>query len=91
MGGKTYWFGSVEYSIPIIAKLRFAAFYDIGEVQREVFRYSFSDYNDNLGIGLRLNLPIGPLRIDYGVPITHDKYNSGAGQFQFGVGYSRDF
>ena len=91
VGGKTYWFGSVEYSIPIIAKLRFAAFYDIGEVQREIFRYNFSDYNDNLGIGLRLNLPIGPLRIDYGVPITHDKYNSGAGQFQFGVGYSRDF
>ena len=91
VGGKTYWFGSAEYSIPIIDKLRIAFFYDIGEVQREAYIYDFNQYNDNWGVGMRLNLPIGPLRIDYGVPITHDKYNNGSGRFQFGVGYSRQF
>ena len=30
------------------------------------------NYLDNWGIGLRLNLPIGPLKLDYGLPITHD-------------------
>lgn len=44
-----------------------------------------------LGLGLRLNLPIGPLRLDYGFPIHHDKYNSGSGKFQFGVGWERMF
>ena len=40
---------------------------------------------------LRLNLPIGPLRLDYGIPITHDKDNGSSGRFQFGVGYTREF
>jgi outer membrane protein insertion porin family len=40
---------------------------------------------------MRLALPIGPLRLDYGIPITHDKESSGAGKFQFSVGYKREF
>jgi outer membrane protein insertion porin family len=41
---------------------------------------------------LRLNIPhLGPLRLDYGVPIHHDPYNDSSGQFQFGVGYTREF
>jgi len=39
-----------------------------------------------------LNIPhLGPLRLDYGIPVTHDRYNSSSGQFQFGVGYTREF
>ena len=34
---------------------------------------------------------IGPLKLDYGIPITHDKNNGGSGRFQFGVGYNREF
>lgn len=91
IGGRTYWFASAEYSIPIIDRLRLAFFYDIGEVELKPYQYNVANYDDNVGIGLRLNLPIGPLRIDYGIPITHDKYNSGSGRFQFGVGYTRQF
>ncbi len=100
IGGDTYWFGSAEYSIPIIERLRFAVFYDAGMVYKDAysftpFRYSDGSttgiYSDNFGFGIRLNLPIGPLRLDYGIPITHDKYSGGGGKFQFGVGYTRDF
>ena len=96
IGGDTYWFGSVEYSVPIFEQdsgvgLRFALFYDIGEVDSGAFSYS-GDYLDNWGLGLRLVIPhLGPLRLDYGVPITTDKYNSSSGQFQFSVGYKRQF
>jgi outer membrane protein insertion porin family len=96
IGGDSYWFGSVEYSIPIIEQengigLRFALFYDIGEV--DAASYSFSgNYDDNVGVGIRLNIPhLGPLRLDYGIPITTDKYNGTDGHFQFGVGWSRPF
>lgn len=96
IGGRTYWTGTAEYSIPIIERLRFAMFYDIGMVYEDA--YSFSEknngtgfYNDNWGIGIRLNLPIGPLRLDYGIPITRDIRNNASGKFQFGVGYTRDF
>ncbi|HWC61869.1 MAG TPA: BamA/TamA family outer membrane protein, partial [Verrucomicrobiae bacterium] len=98
IGGDTYWFGSAEYSVPIIQSdkergvgMRFAVFYDIGNVMLNPYSYNFDKYLDNWGLGIRLNLPIGPLRLDYGIPITHDRFNSGSGQFQFGVGYTRQF
>ena len=91
VGGDTYWFGSAEYSIPIIERLRFALFYDVGQVSADPYDFSSQDYSDNWGLGLRLNLPIGPLRLDYGIPIHHDQYNGGSGKFQFGVGYTREF
>jgi outer membrane protein insertion porin family len=96
VGGDTYWFGSAEYSIPIFEQergvgVRFALFYDIGNVASQPYRWKFSEFNDNWGVGLRLNLPIGPLRLDYGIPIHHDQFNSGSGHFQFGVGYTREF
>jgi outer membrane protein insertion porin family len=96
IGGNTFWFGSAEYSIPIIKKenvggVRFAFFYDIGSVQSDAYDYEFSDFSDNWGVGLRLELPIGPLRLDYGIPIHHDDFSSGKGRFQFGVGWQRPF
>ncbi len=96
VGGNSYWFASAEYSIPIIQKekvggVRFAVFYDVGSVAADSYDLNVSDFSDNWGVGLRLNLPIGPLRLDYGVPIHHDRFNSGSGRFQFGVGYTREF
>jgi len=47
---------------------------------------TFYNLGSDVGIGLRLNLPIGPLRLDYGIPI--DKAGtSGGGKFNFNVGY----
>ncbi len=107
IGGKTYWFGSAEYSIPIMRRVRAAAFYDIGMVYQDAYSldsaYKFKNtvgttvhddsnfYNDNVGVGVRLQLPIGPLRLDYGFPITGDGRNDGSGRFQFGAGYNRQF
>jgi outer membrane protein insertion porin family len=89
IGGDSYWFGSAEYSIPVIERLRFAVFYDAGNVSALPYTYNFENLNDNWGVGIRLNLPIGPLRLDYGVPIHHDQFNGDSGRFQFGVGYTR--
>jgi outer membrane protein insertion porin family len=99
IGGDTYWIGSAEYSVPIIDRLRFALFYDIGNVYQRAYSFSHLDrhgndlglFSDNWGVGIRLNLPIGPLRLDYGIPITHDRFSSSSGKFQFTVGYTRDF
>jgi outer membrane protein insertion porin family len=98
LGGNTYYFASAEYSIPLIERLRLAVFYDIGMVFPKA--YSFSPgpagagdtgrFNDNVGIGLRLNLPLGPLRLDYGIPLNSDSVNESSGRFQFGVGYTRE-
>ena len=96
IGGDTFWFGSAEYSIPIFEQergvgVRFALFYDVGSVGASPYNLNFSEFSDNWGLGLRLNLPIGPLRLDYGIPIHHDQYSSSSGKFQFGVGWERPF
>jgi outer membrane protein insertion porin family len=97
IGGSTYWFGSIEYSIPIIERLRFALFYDIGNVYVDPYSFDRQNsgdpfYSDNWGIGIRLNIPrLGPLRLDYGFPITHDDTTGGSGRFHLGVGYERHF
>lgn len=100
IGGGTYWFASAEYSVPVVPRVRFAFFFDTGMVYPGSYSFQpqrFADgsttgyYNSNWGLGLRLNLPIGPLRLDYGIPIKTDKFNDSSGQFQFGVGYTRDF
>ena len=97
IGGGTYWLGSVEYSVPLIERLRFAVFYDIGMVYEDAFSFDEEDnntglYNDNWGLGLRLNIPhLGPIRLDYGIPIQADEDNESSGRFQFSVGYTRPF
>jgi len=97
VGGGSYWFGTVEYSLPVIeseggAGLRLAAFYDIGSVGEDAYSFNSRNYSDNWGFGVRLNIPqLGPLRIDYGIPINHDEFNSGKGRIQFGVGWNRPF
>lgn len=100
LGGNTYWFASAEYSVPLFGdalasgrgvSVRAAAFYDIGMVYEKSFHWDFKQYADNWGLGLRLNLPIGPLRLDYGVPIHNGSGKAGSGKFQFSVGYQRPF
>ncbi len=96
VGGDSYYFGSIEYSLPIIEKegsfgVRVALFYDVGSVGENPLGFS-GNFDDDWGVGLRLNIPrLGPLRLDYGIPITHDVWNSGHGQFQFSAGYQRQF
>jgi outer membrane protein assembly factor BamA len=38
-GGNSYWMGSLEYSVPIIERLRAAVFYDIGVVNNDAFDF----------------------------------------------------
>jgi outer membrane protein insertion porin family len=90
IGGDSFWMGSVEYSLPIIERLRFALFYDIGAVNVRSFDFDPSNYHDNWGLGLRINIPqMGPLRLDYGFPIHHDDTVSGKPRFQFSIGAER--
>lgn len=102
VGGQTYVFGSFEYSVPIIEEyLRVAAFYDIGWVNPDAYDfdpthredpvYGKLGWADDIGLGVRLNIPmLGPLRFDYGIPIN-GKNEGGSGRFNFSVGYTREF
>jgi outer membrane protein insertion porin family len=86
IGGNSMARATIELTFPIIEKARGAIFYDMGFVNRESWSFGFSHLASDVGIGLRLDLPIGPLRIDYGYPLQRDGYNGG-GRFNFSVGY----
>lgn len=86
LGGKSLARATVELTFPIIEKVRAAVFSDIGFVDPKGFNAGGRPASD-VGIGLRLDLPIGPLRLDYGFPIQTGGNNSGSGKFNFNVGY----
>jgi len=88
LGGQSLAAFTIEYTMPIIEKARFAVFFDSGFVNRRPWDFDAKDYVDDVGIGLRLDLPIGPLRIDYGIPLEKGPYkDAGSGKFNFNVGY----
>src|SRR6266498_2250999 len=86
IGGKSMWRTTVEWTFPIIEKARGAVFYDTGFVNSDQWSFGFNHIASDIGIGLRLDLPIGPLRLDYGYPLQRDGYHGG-GRFNFNVGY----
>ncbi len=86
LGGQSSARFTIEYTVPIIEKARAAVFYDTGFVNAPSWDFSTNHIVSDVGIGLRLDLPIGPIRIDYGIPIQKD-INSGGGKFNFNVGY----
>jgi outer membrane protein insertion porin family len=86
IGGNTLARFTVEYTFPIVEKVRGAVFYDIGFVNEGTYDFG-GNVNSDIGIGVRLDLPIGPVRIDYGFPLQKDKFSSGNGQFNFNIGY----
>jgi outer membrane protein insertion porin family len=86
IGGKTYGFVSLEYSFDIVKPVRAAIFYDGGFVNRDAYDFSPADYNDNFGFGLRLFVAGAPLSLDFGIPLTGDRYNKKGSQFNFSFG-----
>ena len=86
LGGKSMWRTTIEWTFPIIEKARGAVFYDTGFVNSSEWSFGFNHIASDIGIGLRLDLPIGPLRLDYGYPVQRDGYHGG-GRFNFNVGY----
>ena len=87
VGGNTYANATVEYTFPIIERVRGAVFFDIGNVWPDSYDYDFGDLKSDAGVGVRLNLPIGPLRLDYGIPLQTDRETGESGKFQFSIGY----
>jgi outer membrane protein insertion porin family len=86
VGGQSMARATIEWTFPIIEKARGAVFYDTGFVNSEAWSFGFNHMASDIGIGLRLDLPIGPLRLDYGYPVMRDGYHGG-GHFNFNVGY----
>lgn len=88
IGGNSMAWASVEYTVPLFEQVRGAVFYDAGFVNADSWDVSPSDLYTDAGVGLRLNLPFGPLAFDYAFPLqSPDPIADKGGQFQFYLDY----
>jgi len=88
LGGQSSVFASLELTVPLVENVRGAAFYDVGSVADDSWDFSFDKLYSDAGLGLRLNLPIGPLALDYAVPIQSDDDDAdNGGKFNFYLNY----
>ncbi len=87
IGGQTLARITVEYTFPVVDRVRGAVFYDAGIVNGGAYDFATTHLASDVGIGVRLDLPIGPVRIDYGIPMQKGYGSSSGGKFNFNIGY----
>jgi len=75
IGGEATVSGTVEEVMTVIKDergrpiIRASGFFDVGDVWRRVSQLGKS-YKSGTGVGLRVNTPIGPVRLDIGFPVS---------------------
>lgn len=73
--------GTVEYRMPIVKKVQGVVFVDTGyawDKDRET-AFDLGEMKYSYGLGLRINSPLGPVKLDYG-------YGDQGGRFHFSFG-----
>ena len=88
VGGEFYTVFNVEYTFPILGELQGAIFTDAGNLLPTSEDVGLNDMRYAIGAGLRYKLPVGPIRLDYGVnPDPHEFEDFGAFHFSFGFAF----
>ncbi|MFA5093154.1 MAG: outer membrane protein assembly factor BamA [Candidatus Omnitrophota bacterium] len=101
LGGASMVVGNIEYTYPLFSFLKVAAFYDVGNVWEkmgDIFSntnaggiQNSGGFKSGLGLGLRIKTPIGPIMLDYGIPMDPESGQSSrkkAGRFHFSASNS---
>lgn len=89
-GGNSLGFVTLEYTVPLIDTIRAAVFSDTGFVNADSWDPSLNDLYSDVGVGLRIKLPISPLPLafDYAIPVSSpDSEADKGGQFNFYLNY----
>ncbi len=88
IGGNVRLVTNLEVSYAITDILRGYIFQDSGTVWPDIDDVDPGDLKFSVGAGIGIKTPIGPLRVDYGIPINPDA-DQGNGRVHFRVGLGR--
>jgi outer membrane protein insertion porin family len=84
-GGETFWNASVEYVRKIKGPLMGVVFTDVGSLGEDFESFGSDEIKFAAGLGLRLDLPIGPVRLDYGYNLNRAE-GEPMGALHFAIG-----
>ncbi|MGB2706050.1 MAG: outer membrane protein assembly factor BamA, partial [Candidatus Omnitrophota bacterium] len=88
LGGESLLVGNVEVTFPIYEKvIKGAVFYDVGNVWEEVRDFARGNFKQGAGIGVRVKTPIGPVKLDWGYPLSRNHDDKRQGEFYFSVSH----
>ncbi len=88
VGGEAYWTASLEVQQQLVGPLWGVAFTDAGALSPRMEDLANEEIEVAVGLGLRLNLPIGPVRLEYAKNMTQDPGEpSGSWHFAIGVAF----
>lgn len=89
MGGRTMAVGTVELIRPLASWAQVSVFSDFGNVWADSFEVS-GGINASVGVGLQLQLPVGPISLAYGIPVMTDQehLSGNSGRLHFSIGTS---
>ena len=73
LGGKSILEMNVEFRRRLFWEVDLAVFMDAGNVWTDSYSYDFKKLAYAAGGGIRVNTPIGPVRLDVGVPLWNEK------------------
>jgi len=85
LGGEAYWTANTEYIHPFNDLFSGVLFYDMGNIFQNASDFSFSQPQHSLGLGVRIDLPVGPARFEYGYNLNR-KNGEPRGAFHFSIG-----
>lgn len=86
IGGESYFVANLEYIREVAGPLKAVAFVDAGGLDTAWEDFGFGNPDLAAGLGIRLDLPIGPVRFEYGHNLTQDPGEpSGAWHFAIGT------
>jgi outer membrane protein insertion porin family len=87
LGGEFFTVFNAELTFPIVGGLQGAVFVDAGNLRSHT-DLGVQDMRYAVGLGLRYALPVGPIRLDYGVnPDRREDEDFGAFHFSFGMAF----
>jgi outer membrane protein insertion porin family len=84
-GGQALLVLNEEFHVPIWRSLRGELFFDAGNVYATIGDFHPTDLRYDAGVGLRLDTPIGPIRVEYGWKLDRQPDES-AGELIFAIG-----
>lgn len=89
IGGDAMGIFNAEATYPVMQYLKGAVFYDMGNIWAKSSDILSGDFKSGAGVGVRVKTPIGPVKLDFGIPVNPDSGEKRKGRFHFNV--SRGF